>query len=377
MSNLYIDLANIGASCLILIFIGYMLTKLKLITAEDFRSINKVYTDFSLPFLIFRAIASKNIKDMQFQSMLNGLLTLLSVLLLSCLLFLIPVKDRLHLYLCNTLSYCFVNYIIVGVPVILSIWGEDYLHLPPMLSLVQNTVFTPFFTVTVKLWSIREEKRRSMTHNNDDPQQSLGSADKIDDPGHNDSLVSGNETDEAESHQVKVRLTLMDILLAFYATLKAPQVIGLIFGVIYCASGLEYPYFLSKLGLFCGDVIVVTALISTGNFIAMRSLFSCKWYQLLFSLFVRIIVFPAFSLLYSIIFKLESVLARQCLVLAMLPTANNAFVYATQFRIGVDIATGIIFWSLFTIIPSIVIWFMFLDNFNIFVVNDEEQNENS
>ena len=266
-----------------------------------------------------------------------------------------------------------MNYIIVGVPVIQSIWGDDYLHLPPMLSLVQNMIFIPFLTASIKLWSIREEKRASIAMRNRYPLQTHDPADKVNIPSLKENLMSECDDDETDTHQVKVRLTCKDILSAFYATLKAPQVIGLIFGVIYCASGLKYPYFLSKLGLYCGDVIAATALVSIGNFIAVNSLFSCKWYQLLFSLFVRSVVFPSFSLLYSYILKLDSVLARQCMVLAMLPTANNAFVLADQFGIGLDIATAMIFWSLFTVIPSIMLWFLLLDRFGIFSANEENQ----
>lgn len=163
-----------------------------------------------------------------------------------------------------------------------------------------------------------------------------------------------------------LRTTPKDIALAFLAAIRSPIVIGNVAGIIWSAIGVKPPIWLHDFTKFYGSCVGYLALIGLGRFIHKNSFVNCKWWILVFCLVVRFIIYPVVSLLFCLAFKLEGRLARQCIVLAMLPTANSAFILADSTGCGPGVLSSMILWGLICIVPVILIWMAIINKFNLF-----------
>lgn len=362
MGNLYTNILQVGIGCLILIGLGYYSSKFKLLTAEEFKTANQFSGKVCFPFLLFRSLASKKIREITFQPLVNALLMSSSSQILICVLFLFPFEDRLYTYLSTVVSSCYINYIILGVPIFSSIWGDNYNHIPAICSFCHYILLVPLFMIWAQLYGIRKHKRELYEAAKRREEEAAQN-----DPSSVPSMSAQEGQSEPEHVDEKMlRITWKDVVWAFASALKTPLVIGNFCGLIWSAIGIPYPTYFQRLGKYLGDGVVVYALFSIGRFLQQHSLFACKIWQLLTCLFIRFFICPGFSCLYAYALKLDHTLARQCVILSGLPAANAGFILASSVGIGADVASAMVFWSLVLIVPVVMMWFAIFDHGGLF-----------
>jgi predicted permease len=237
----------------------------------------------------------------------------------------LPLADRLYMYLSTVVSSVYINYVIIGLPIFNSIWGTEYDHVPAVCTITHYVLLVPLFLILAQLWKIRKAKEE-------------------------DANCEGPD-----------RLTLKDVGMAFYTALKTPLIAGIVIGMIWAAIGIPYPKFPQLLSRYMGDIVLIFAMTGIGRFMQVNSMLNCNWRQLVSCLFVRFIACPGFSTLYSWLMKFDTILARQCTIMSCLPAANAGFVLGNSVGIGADVASAMVFWTVILIVPVLIFWFFVLD----------------
>lgn len=340
MASFYLDVIQAAVACLLLILIGFLFSKYKVLSGPNFTSLNKISSKIFFPFLLFRSLASRPFKEITFQPLLDALLTNVSTQIILGLIFTYKFDDKLYTYLSTVIGSCYINYIILGLPIFTSIWGNNYNQVPAICSFCHYIELVPFFIVMSDLWKIKKAKEAAAQ-----------------------AAIENGDLDA----NLKQGITCYDVGMAFWTALKTPLVVGNICGLIWSAIGIPYYKFFNRLAQYIGDGISVFALIGIGRFLEQKSLLSCHWLQLLTCLIVRFFVFPGFSLLYAMAFNFPNRTGRQCVVCAMLPAANAGFILANSVGVGANVCSAMVFWSLIFIVPILLLWFYILDHYNIFV----------
>jgi predicted permease len=327
-----LDVIQVGVACLGLIAIGFILSKFKIFSADEFKSLGNFTTNFAFPFLLFRSLASRKIREISFLPLIDALMMSATIQLsvgLTCIVF--PFKDKLYTYLCTIICSVYINYLIIGLPIFNAIWGTEYDHVPAICVFMHYFLVVPQFLILAQVWAIKKAKAEQAA-----------------------------EGEEAAS------LTARDIGFAFWTAIKTPLVLGIILGLIYSATGLDYPIFLQVVAKYLGDIVLVFAMCGIGRFLQVNSILGVSWPQLLVCLFLRFLASPALAALFAWVLKLDGRLARQCTILSCLPVANAAFVLGNAVGIGADVASSMVFWSLILIVPVLIFWFFILDHFQLF-----------
>lgn len=339
MASFYLDVLQAGVSCLLIIGVGFMLSRFKVFSRKEFKVFNQVNSKIFLPFLLFRSLASRKMKDITFLPLYNALLMSISTqILVAIICAIIPFKDKLGTYLSTVISSVYINYLIIGLPIFNSIWGTEYNHIPAICTFTHYIILVPMYIILAQIWNVQQKKNQQSTDDHQDNEQ----------------------------NSFKHRISIKDVGLAFYTTIKTPLLIGDIIGLIWSAIGIGFfPYF-NIIGKYFGDAVLVFALVSIGRFLQVNSLLSCHWLHLVSCLFIRCFVCPGFSALYAYLMKFDGRLARQCIVLSSLPAANAGFVLSSEMGIGANVASAMVFWSLLIIVPVLFFWFFLFNHFNLF-----------
>lgn len=342
MLSFYGDVLQAGCACLLVIGVGYLLSLFKVFTTEEFKVFNSFNSRVCLPFLLFRSLASQKMKDITFLPLVNALMMSASTqLLVGIVSAIFPFKDKLGMYLSTIISSAYINYIIIGLPIFNSIWGTEYNHIPAICVFTHYVLLVPLYIILAGIWRVKQGKQNS------------------------DSNINVNNEGNSDS-KPKTKITLKDVGLAFYTTMKKPLLIGNILGLIWSAIGIDYYPFFKVTSKYLGDVVLVFALVCIGRFLQVNSLLSCNWFHLVSCLFIRCFICPGFSALYAYALKFNGRLARQCIVLSALPAANAGFVLSSEMGIGANVASAMVFWSLVIIVPVLIFWFFILNHFNLF-----------
>ena len=361
MVNFYLDVLQAGVSCLLLISVGFILSKFQVFSGTEFKVFNHVNSDIALPFLLFRSMASRKIREISFLPLINALLMSASTQLCTAFVcFIFPFKDKLATYLSTVISSVYINYLVIGLPIFNSIWGTNYNHIPSICTFTHYILLVPSYLVLSQLWHIKKDKEKQLQVKN-------VNENKMNDDSQKDMENENKDVNEEKTSAVKAdRITIKDVGMAFYITFKSPIVIGNVIGLVWSAIGIEYYPFFERLGKYLGDIVLVFALVSIGRFLQVNSLLSCHWFHLISCLFIRCFVCPGFSALFAWAMKLDGRLARQCIVLSALPAANAGFVMATKMGIGAGVASAMVFWSLIIIVPVLIFWFFIFNHFGLF-----------
>jgi predicted permease len=326
-----LDVVQVGVAMLLLISVGYVLSRFQLLSPDEFKSLGAFNTNIAFPFLLFRALASKDLRDLTPLPLFNSLLMSASaqfLIAVSCAV--LPLKDRIHAYLSTVISSVYINYVIIGLPIFHALWGTEYDHLPAVCTITHYVLLVPVFLIFAQLWKIRQAKAES-------PGEDAGA------------------------------LTLRDVGMAFYTALKTPLVGGIFVGALRAVIGIPYPIFPKYQSRYTGDIVLVFAMCGIGRFFHLHSILKCNWVQLVSCLVIRFILCPGLSALYAWVLRFDARLARQCTIMSCLPAANAGFVLGNSLGIGADIASAMVFWTIILIVPALIFWFFVLDKIGLFV----------
>jgi predicted permease len=237
-----------------------------------------------------------------------------------------PFSDRLEIFTTTQIASCYLNYVIIGLPIFTSMWGTESAKVAVICPFCHYIFMLPLYLILTQILKTRN-------------------------------------TSDDQNH----RITLRDIANGFLQSLKTPLILGAFAGFIWSAIGISPPIFILHLPAYMGDVVVVLSLLGIGSFLCENSIFACHYLQLIFCLTLRFIFGPFLAALWSFVFNFPPTLARQCTILGAMPLSTVAYVVAVSTGIGVGAASSVVFWSVSLVVPVVMLWFYILDSLELFI----------
>jgi predicted permease len=143
--------------------------------------------------------------------------------------------------------------------------------------------------------------------------------------------------------------------------------IGYIIGFVWAGFHIPVPLFLDEAILVLSETCLSMSCLCVGAFLAQHSLVACHWVQFVIGLTFRHIVCPALAGVFAKIINVGPTEARQCVIMAALPSAVASYLLSTNAGVGAGVASTMIFWTNVAFLPAIIGWFLVMDKLQLFV----------
>ena len=328
----YLNVIQVGVAMILIIAIGFILTKLKIISPYQSSALNNMTLKVGFLPLMARGMASKDIASLNFIPFCIAALMSAGTYLVMSLMMIIPFKDRFGTYLSVILSCTYINYVISGLPVFNALWPPEENIMVSLMTASNDIITSPIYLTLVGIYNVQQENKRRKAENLPPEKFSF-------------KIIGG----------------------VFLNLAKNPILIGNILGIIYSAIPIGYPLFLQWLLQFMGDIVLALSLLCVGNFLAQHSLMSCSWWQFILCVLTRFFVGPTIAAVFCYALGLDARLSRQCIIIGAQPTAVGCYALTSTSHLGQDVASTCIFWTIVLTVPVVIIWFTILDGLGIFV----------
>lgn len=328
----YSAVVQVGCSLLVIIAFGFVAFKFKFIPIPAIQPMNLFLYKVCYICLVSRNLGKRKFSQLNFMPFVVGSLSTITTHILFLFYFLIPFKDKFRNYLGVVLPCSFVNYLVIGIPIFNSIWGEEENVMISMITLSNDLITTPIYLI---LSNIYVESRK-------------------------------NDVDE-NGNPVKKKTKLEICKAVIIQIFMNPIIIGNVLGFVWSAIGWTMPTFLVSLLQFLGDEVLGVCLVCVGGFIAQHSIIATNWIKFLMCILVKHVINPFFALLFSMAFKLSNRLTRQCTLMSCLPTGTTSFLMSSISGIQPGVSSTMIFWTTVLCVPFLIVWILVLDRLNLFL----------
>jgi predicted permease len=121
---------------------------------------------------------------------------------------------------------------------------------------------------------------------------------------------------------------------------------------------------------YLAEACLPMSCLCVGSFLAEHSLISCHWVQFLLCAVTRHLVYPIFAGVYAWVLDLDPTGARQCIILATLPSAVSSYLLSTSAGVGAGVSSTMIFWTNIFFLPATIFFFVVLDKLELFLENE-------
>ena len=315
-----------------IMMIGFVCGKLKIISKEGAAVVNRYTFKVCMLPVIARMLTSKQFATINWWPLLISTLMAISTNLTLGLIFTFPLRDKLGTYVSCIMPANYINYVVSGIPIFGAIWDPSESSVVSIMTLSNDLLTNPTYLVLGAIWSIRQAN------------------------------VERRKNGEPEK-----RFSLNDIKLILFRMAQSPILQGNAFGLLYAATGLPMPTFLSEVLRLAGDVVLPLSLFCVGVFLSYNSLISCHWLKFVGCVLVRHFIAPAWAILYCYLFKLPGKISRQCVVMVAQPTGAAAYLLAEASGMGQGVASTMVFWTAIICIPVIIFWLWLFDVVGLFM----------
>jgi len=329
----YSETFSTGGSMLFQIFVGYIVIKYGFLPKEFIGLINGFVFRVNFVPLMARAFWNRNFGSLDFKPMLVTSCASISTQLALCILFLLPLEDPFFTYLSMVLPIIYLNYLIIGVPIFNSIWGEANNQITAVVIISNDLIIVPMYQILTTIYKIRQRNKEN--------------------------LENGKEIE---------KFSLSIIYEIAKNVISSPIIIGIIIGMTWSFIGLPNPIIIDQFMSVISQSTMGLALFCVGGFLSQHSFIACKWSIFLSSLFFRFIVMPSFSGLFGYLFGLSNLETRQCMIMTSFNTATICYSMSQTAGFGPDVSTTMVFWTVVLVVPMVTLWLWVLDQFKLFVV---------
>jgi len=327
----YSNFIQTGVALIFEIAVGYLFSKLKIVNSSVSGPLNKLLFQVGYIPLMFRNLASQDIKKVDFVPLgINGLSSVTCLIFLA-VIFLFPIKNKFSTFLATELPALYINYVIIGIPIFNSIWDPSTNGIVGIICLANDVVTSPIYLTLAAIFEICEKNKVNVA---------MG--------------------------EPKERFSFSKVIFIIKSIVTAPVFIGIVLGFGWMATGLTQPIFLKRIMDLLANLVLFLSLFCVGCFLSEHSLMSCPWWQFLVCVIVRHILQPVVAGFYSWALNINHTTARQCIIMIALPSAVACYSLSMRTGVGTGCSSTMIFWSTVISIPALVIICSVLDSAKLF-----------
>lgn len=328
----YVRVISVGCSILTMMIIGFLCVKLKFLDGKYIPIINKFCFQAMFFPLVLRFLAHQTIADLDFKPFFIMAISSALAQVILTLLMAFPFKNRFETYISTFWPSIYINYVIVGLPIFTSIWPKANILIVSMITMSNDLITAPVYLVET---GIANHIRKNQIHK--------------------------EKGEELEKFSFIIFWNIIKGLIT------SPIIIGDVLGFIIAAIGKGVPNYVDRVIEIDADGVLAVALFCVGGFLASHSIIACPWWQFIFCIFAKFILYPVIVAFVCWMFKLSKFLSRCCTIMSTLPTASSCYMMAEAAGFGAGAASTMIFWTMVLCIPFILAWTAALDGIGIFV----------
>lgn len=330
----YSNVLHTGGAIIIEIAFGFISCKLHFFSPAATNSLNRFLLKCCYLPMIARAIAIKDLGTLSFMPFAITVLTITTcVILLGIICFLSKCfQNRFYMFLSTYLPTHYINYLIIGLPIFYSIWGEEESIMVAVQNMSGDLYTVPLYLIFTRIYQVNQKNRMHKEAND-------GQVEKID-------------------WHLPVDILIKIVTNNF--------IIGNALGFIYAATKWKMCPYLWDLMKYLADSVLALSMFTVGGFLSQHSIIACNFWHLVVALLIRHVIFPLVAALYCFAFNLNHRLSRQITIIAVLPSATASFLLSDLNKTGAGVASSMILWSTIFSIPFIILWLYLFDKLHIF-----------
>lgn len=330
----YTNVLSIGGAIIIEIAFGFISCKFGFFKPAAINSLNRFALKCCFLPMIARQIAVRDLKTLSFMPLAILVLTVITISILLGLICYISkcFKNRFHIFLSTFLPLNHLNYLIIGLPMFRSIWGEEESIVAAVSNMCNDFSAIPLYFGITRVYKVNENNKMH------------------------------EEANDGQHEKVDWHL-FVDILIRVFTN---NFMIGNILGFVYAATGWKMCPYLWNLMKYLADSVLALCMFAVGGFLSEHSIIACNFVHLLVTLFARHVLFPIIAAVFCFLFRINHRLARQITIMATTPSSSASFLLSSLNQTGPGVASSMILWSTVLYIPFIILWLFVLDSLHIF-----------
>ncbi|KAJ6250004.1 auxin efflux carrier component 1b-related [Anaeramoeba flamelloides] len=403
---MYLSLINEGLTILILIFAGYLITRLKVIEISILRQFNSVVFYFGIPGLLFGVISGIGFSEINWKWCgVYAVFMMVSQLFVVFVGWFMNQRDLAKIST-NLFALTWTNNIIFGMPIMEAIFGKDCL-IYPILATIPNWFFQMpmmiFFCENLRIkrntaaklkeikktdinlkeisLSNQEESETNILNkieiddDNDDENEKIKENDMDDDSNigesdEDDKIQEINEKNTKETPQnnhQKHKNGQKEILIkTFIKVFKTPIIVSVFLSFLYSLIGYPLPELPKQCFQYLANIVLPLALITIGIFVYREKIISCGIKEMLIILIAKSFVIPLISIAIWYAFGFNNQEGKIGFIISTMPAAIATFNFATEYQLGQRLISTCLIVETFIMVPVISLWFLLIDALGLF-----------
>jgi predicted permease len=328
----YGNVLQVGGGILIMIALGFTLTKTRIADPEHFASVNRFLFKCCFIPLVAKNMVRQQLAEMNFMLFFVFILAAVASQLILCLMMIYPVADRFGTYLETMLPATYVNFIIIGIPIFESLWPDGDSSIPTIVTLSNDLFTAPAYLILTGIYAVIQRNR-----------------------------IHKEQGEPLERFGLKA---LGKIGLGLITN---PIMIGYVIGFVWAGAHFPVPLAMDEAIKYLSETCLPMSCLCVGSFLAQHSLISCHWAQFALCSVARHVIYPMFAGVFAWALKLSATASRQCVILATLPSAVASYALSTNAGVGAGVSSTMIFWTNVFFLPSAILWFLVMDKLGLFL----------
>ncbi|KAM7506690.1 hypothetical protein LguiA_017143 [Lonicera macranthoides] len=323
-----------------------------LFTLDQCSAINKFAAKLSIPLLSFQAISKSNPYKMSIKLVFADFLQKLLAIFILAVTTKISSKGSLNWIITGISLSTLPNTLILGIPLLRAIYGNEAATLLAQIVVLQNIVW---YNLLLFLFELRAAKEAFVT-----PPEATGEVEAPEEAQRKEEEVE-EETKNRSTRKTNLMLILSNVLRKLITSPNMhATVLGLIWAGISFRWGVKLPTIVDKSISIMSDGGLGMAMFSLGLFIASEaSLIACGTQMAVLAMAMKFAFGPALMTASSAALGLKGRMFRVAILQAALPQGIVPFVYAKEYNVHPGIlSTGVIFGLLIALPVALAYYFL-------------------
>lgn len=391
--SIEILLTNYVIGCL-----GLLLSRLKIMTADEARLILLITGSVSIPCMIFREVGQHTLHEVVWRPFFVAIsvqVVLHLVVFLLCLC--APAKKRWMLLLRTLLSTAYTEFLYFGGPFIQIVFGEDLTYVAVQCAIASLVIVRPLHSFYIYWLAsrgfLKTEERHSKPPKNEEEEEDeledgldhgTGALHLVEEStegeegshsGGSSSISAVEESTEGdeESHSKEPssispveanppaklwRVIVMNIF--------TPRSICLFLGLLWSAIEVTMPVFLNNLTYEHEKALMSPGLFTIGVYIFHHRLIRGNGAETTICSLVHVVALPLLAMLFSWAYGLEARIAAAVTILHAMPCGVTTYHMSKQLNMMESSPTYVFVWTNIISVAVVMLWVCILNETQIF-----------
>jgi predicted permease len=364
----YLDSFQTFAVIYAIMAFGFICGVLKLFSTESIQGVRHYMDLIALPALLFHVVGNRPLTSETFLPLLISVLTVLSIQLALILISILSHSPlKFLVFLEYSLAATQPNFIYMGYPILHILFGDSFLYVPVVSSLVHAIFVHPLHAVIAGYFIERDREPVAVVSD-------LAGVRKISRPSSVDEMgnpileeIEQTEIDaEAEmevDEQGPVREPLWRLVLFAFVT---PANIGFALGLLWALTPWKMFTFISVFVVDLEKSVVASGLFCAGTYIWEHPFLNGDPVRVSLSVVSHAAVLPAIALLWCWLFGVGDETATGLVLGHATSMSFRSVVDAERFGLREKTPTYSFVWSSFLSLPVLMLWVVVLKATHLF-----------